>query len=152
MFLFGVQLPAQTVISQYIPVTVLLKTLYDDIFFVMFMNDECDNCEISILTGITGVAVNFTSCEICAAQGWFSEKPRHIAVDTMTPSKYTLTKFYILLTVHLDVMLVNNQLDALFSKCIYFYFTPLHVSSSKCSSSGGTVCINTPSGTTYSSG
>ena len=51
------------------------------------------------------------------------------------------------------LMLVNNQLDALFSKCIYFfYFTPLHVSSSKCSSSGGSVCINTPSGTTYSRG
>ena len=34
-----------------------------------------------------------------------------------------ITKFDILLTVlHLDVMLVNNQLDALFSKCIYFYF------------------------------
>ena len=31
--------------------------------------------------------------------------------------------FYIPLTVlHLDVMLVNNQLDALFSKGIYFYF------------------------------
>ena len=59
---------------------------------------------------------------------------------------------FILLTVHLDVILVNNQLDAPFSKCIYFYFTPLHVSSSKRSSSGGSVCINTPSGTTYSSG
>ena len=34
-----------------------------------------------------------------------------------------ITKFYILLTVqHLDVMLVNNQLDALFFKCIYSYF------------------------------
>ena len=33
-----------------------------------------------------------------------------------------------------------------------FIFTPLHVSSSKCSSSGGSVCIYTPSGTTYSSG
>ena len=32
-----------------------------------------------------------------------------------------IEKFYILLTVHLDVMLVNSQLDALFSKCIYFY-------------------------------
>ena len=60
--------------------------------------------------------------------------------------------FYILLTVHLDVMLVNNQLDALFLNVFIFIFTPLHVSSSKCSSSGGSVCINTPSGTTYSSG
>ena len=32
------------------------------------------------------------------------------------------SKFYILLTVHLDVMLVNNQPDTLFSKCIYSYF------------------------------
>ena len=47
-------------------------------------------------------------------------------------------------------MLVNNQLDALFLNVFIFTFSPLHVSSSKCSSSGGSVCINTPSGTTYS--
>jgi hypothetical protein len=67
MFLFDVQLPAQTVISHHIPVTALLKTVYD-IFFVIFMNDECDNCETSILTGIIDIAVHCTSCEIYTAQ------------------------------------------------------------------------------------
>ena len=60
-------------------------------------------------------------------------------------------KFYVLLTVqHLDVILVNDQLDALFFNV--FISTPLHVSSSKCSSSGGPTCVNTPSGITQSSG
>jgi hypothetical protein len=61
--LFGVQLPAQTVISHHIPVTALLKTLYDDIFFVIFMDDECDNCETSILTSIISTAGHYTSRE-----------------------------------------------------------------------------------------
>ena len=39
-------------------------------------------------------------------------------------------KFYVLLTVHLDVILVNDQLDALFLNV--FISAPLHVSSSKC--------------------
>ena len=46
------------------------------------------------------------------------------------------------------VHLVNDQLDALFLNV--FISTPLHVSSSKCSSSGGPTCINTPSGVTHS--
>ena len=52
--------------------------------------------------------------------------------------------------MHLDVILVNNQLDALFLNV--FISAPLHVSSSKCSSSGGPTCINTPSGITHSGG
>ena len=56
--------------------------------------------------------------------------------------------FYVLLTVHLDVILVNDQLDALFFNV--FISTPLHVSCSKCSSSGGPTFINTPSGITHS--
>ena len=62
----------------------------------------------------------------------------------------TFWKNFVLLTVHLDVILVNDQLDALFSNV--FISTPLHVSSSKCSSSGGPTFINTPSGITHSSG
>ena len=58
--------------------------------------------------------------------------------------------FYVLLTVHVDVILVNDQLDALFSGV--FISMPLHVSSSKRSSSGGPTCINTTSGVTHSSG
>ena len=49
----------------------------------------------------------------------------------------------------LFVILVNDQLDALFFNV--FISTPLHDSSSKCSSSGGPTCINTPSGITHSS-
>ena len=48
----------------------------------------------------------------------------------------------------LNFILVNEQLDALFLSV--FISTPLHVSSSKCSSSGGPTCINTPSGITHS--
>ena len=55
-------------------------------------------------------------------------------------------KFYVSLTVHLDVILVNDKLNALFLNV--FISTLLHVSSSKCSSSGGPTCLNTPSGIT----
>jgi hypothetical protein len=55
--------------------------------------------------------------------------------------------FNVFLTVHLDAILGNDQLDALLN---VFIFTPLHVSSSKCSSSGGPNCINTSSGITHS--
>ena len=68
MLLIGVQLPAQIVISHHIPVTTLLNTLYDDLLFVIFMNDEYDSCETSILTSIIGIAAHYTSCEICTAQ------------------------------------------------------------------------------------
>ena len=44
-------------------------------------------------------------------------------------------------------ILVNDKLDALFLNV--FISTPLHVSSSKCSSSGGPTCIITPSGITH---
>jgi len=53
--------------------------------------------------------------------------------------------FYVLLTVHLTILiLVINQLDAqnLFQN--KFYFMPLHVSSTMCSSSGGQNCITQP--------
>jgi hypothetical protein len=55
-----------------------------------------------------------------------------------------IAKFYVSLTVHLGIIPVNNQLDALF-EYIYF-FNSLHVSSTQCSSSGETNCINTSSG------
>ena len=75
--------------------------------------------------------------------------------QTTSWAPYSLTSsnfyFYILLTVqHLDVILVNDQIDALFLNV--FISTPLHVSKSKCSPSGGPTCINTPSGITHSSG
>jgi len=42
---------------------------------------------------------------------------------------FSLQNFYVLLTVHLGIIFVNNQLDAqFFSMCVYFY--SLHVSGS----------------------
>jgi len=41
----------------------------------------------------------------------------------------TLQTSYISLTVHLGIILVNNQLDALFSVYLFIYFPSLHVSS-----------------------
>ena len=53
-------------------------------------------------------------------------------------------------TDHKDIctFLVNDQLDALFFNV--FISTPLHVSSSKCLSSGGPTCINKLSSITHS--
>ena len=39
-----------------------------------------------------------------------------------------VSDFYILLTVHLGIILVNNQLDAQFLFSYMFYFSSLHVS------------------------
>jgi hypothetical protein len=54
--------------------------------------------------------------------------------------------FYVQQKFH--TFLGNEQLDALFLNV--FIFMPLHVSSSKCPSSGGQNCINTSSGITHS--
>ena len=57
--------------------------------------------------------------------------------------------FYVLLMVHLDTILVNNQLDAqLFF--VYIYFNSLHVSSTHVLIIGGTNCINRTSGICHS--
>ena len=56
-------------------------------------------------------------------------------------------KFYILLTVHLSIILVNNQPDALF-QCIYF--TSLRVSSIPVLIIRRINCINTSSGVYHS--
>ena len=78
---------------------------------------------------------------MCNYERWNSETSRFRNSE--------IIKFYILLTMqHLDITLVNDQLDALFLNV--FISTPLHVSSSKCLSSGGPTCINTPSGITQS--
>jgi hypothetical protein len=49
-------------------------------------------------------------------------------------------EFYILLTVHLDVILVNDQLDALF---LNVFISCLYMFRANCSSSGGPTRINT---------
>jgi hypothetical protein len=45
------------------PMAVLLKTFYEDILRVMFMNTECENCDISILSIIIRIVVHYSSCE-----------------------------------------------------------------------------------------
>ena len=57
--------------------------------------------------------------------------------------------FYISLTAHLGIILVNNQLDALFS--MYLFISLLYVfRGTQCSSSGETNCVNTSSGIYHS--
>jgi hypothetical protein len=53
--------------------------------------------------------------------------------------------FYVLLTVHLGTVLVNNQLDAQFF-FMYVYFYSLHVSGSHVPIIRRINCINTTSG------
>ena len=58
-------------------------------------------------------------------------------------------KFYILLTVHLGIILVNNQLDAHFFS-VYVYFDTLHISSNHVFIIMRINCINTTSGVRHS--
>ena len=60
-------------------------------------------------------------------------------------SKPYSSEFYILLTVHLGIILVNNQLDAQFF-FMYVYFYSLHVSDSHVPIIRRINCINTTSG------
>jgi hypothetical protein len=57
--------------------------------------------------------------------------------------------FYVLLTVHLGIILVNNQLDAQFF-FVYVYFSSLHVSSTPVLIIRRISCINTTSGICHS--
>jgi hypothetical protein len=54
-------------------------------------------------------------------------------------------EFYVLLTVHLGIIFVNNQLDAQFF-FMYVYFCSLHVSGSHVPIIRRINCINTTSG------
>ena len=58
-------------------------------------------------------------------------------------------KFYILLTVHLGITLVNNQLEAQFFS-VYVYFDILHVSNNHVLIIRGINCITTTSGICHS--
>ena len=70
-----------------------------------------------------------------------------------TSSTYYIHResFYILLTVH-HVMILGKwpTWRTNYLLCIYFCFNSLHVSSTSCSSSGETNCINTTSGNRHS--
>jgi len=60
-----------------------------------------------------------------------------------------LLQFYVLLTVHLGIIFVNNQLDARFF-FMYVYFYSLHVSGSHVSIIRRINCIYTTSGICHS--
>jgi len=58
-------------------------------------------------------------------------------------------KFYISLTVHLGISLVNNQLDTLFS--MYLFISLLNMfRATQCSSSEESNCVNTSAGIYHS--
>jgi len=63
--------------------------------------------------------------------------------------KNNLPEFYVLLTVHLGVIFVNNQFEALFF-FIYVYFYSLRVSASHVIIISRINCINTTSGICHS--
>jgi len=59
--------------------------------------------------------------------------------------KSPVREFYISLSMHLRIILVNNQPDALFS--MYVFISLLYMfRATQCSSSGESNCINTLSG------
>ena len=80
---------------------------------------------------------------VCVCNLSYPVRKAHAACYIVTCDRYGSNMFF-------HLILVNDQLEALFFNV--FISTPLHVSSSKCSSSGGPTCINTPSGITHSSG
>jgi len=70
------------------------------------------------------------------------------AASSLTPSVLYMV-FYVLLTVHLGLIFVNNQLDAQFF-FIYVYFHSLHVSGSHVPITRRINCISTTSGICHS--
>jgi len=67
----------------------------------------------------------------------------------MTHNSRFSWQFYVLLTVHLGIILVNNQFDAQFS-FLYVYFNSLHVTSNPVFIIRTINCINTTSGICHS--
>ena len=77
------------------------------------------------ITKIEAYVCIHTAYRIETAASWHLKAAHH---HTEVMSQQCGFIIYILLTVHLDVILVNDQLDALFLNV--FISTPLHVSSS----------------------
>ena len=74
-----------------------------------------------------------------------TESVCNVVGDPLRSAPYTVMLFlYILLTVHLGTILVNNQVDALFY--VFIYFTSLHVSSNPVLIIRRINCITTSSG------
>jgi len=70
----------------------------------------------------------------------------YLYFDVSYKNYYKTTEFYVLLTVHLITVLVNNQLDAHFFFLIFVYSISLHVSSNHVLIIRRVNCINTTSG------
>jgi hypothetical protein len=72
---------------------------------------------------------------------FYPEKKR-LVIQKVMKSPTNLTAFYVLLSVHLSIILVNDQLDAQFF-FLYVYFNSLHVSSNLVRIIRRINCINT---------
>jgi hypothetical protein len=76
----------------------------------------------------------------------------HICLENVVPVEYCRLywgEFYVLLTVHVDIILLNNHLDAQFF-FMYVYFYSLHVAASHVPIITRINCINMTSGICHS--
>ena len=83
---------------------------------------------------------------VCTSVVSFRNKEKQPERCLIMPLFYV---FYFLLTAHLGIILVNNQLDVQFLS-VYVYFDTLHVSSNHVLIIGRLNCINTTSGICHS--
>jgi hypothetical protein len=107
---------------------------------------------------LTDVCVSFwhpASCyvadynKVCANLFVFAKYVVHTGASSHYLAANTLFKFHVLLTVHLGIIFVNNQLDAqLFFMYVYFY--SLRVSGSHVPIIRRIKCINTTYGICHS--
>ena len=82
----------------------------------------------------------FVQCCSCVGPMW--DFISMFCTETTTKT----TEFYVLLTVHIITILVNNQLDAQLFFLIFVYSISLHVSSNQVLIIRRVSCINTTSG------
>jgi hypothetical protein len=75
----------------------------------------------------------------------FSYHRRYVILAPDSPVKRNISQFYVLLTVHLGIILVNDQLDAQFL-FLYVSFNSVHVSSNLVLTLTRIVCISTATG------
>jgi len=88
------------------------------------------------------------SSELLCRVGWLTTFLESILASSSSVSN-SRKIFYVLLTVHLGIILVNNQLDAQFS-FMYVYFYSLHVSGSRVTIIRRINCISTTFGICHS--
>jgi len=86
--------------------------------------------------------------EIASYKGWSKMvcKPKHVGFFNQN----ILSVFYVLLTVHLGSVLVNNQLDAQFFFFSYIFIPILYMFRAFCARNMRINCINVTSGICHS--